>query len=745
MAFGEAPFDAASTLGEIFRIAQQRSGNALREQLERMFTVDRSTLPKRYADWFALPWSRIYTLNIDDLDSAVQAAKKGADLNILSALTSSPGDERAGATTVVHLNGRLADYPRVTFDPPTYGSRTATPDAWYQQFIVDTVTRPTLYIGTVLDEPPIWHYLSQRGAKGGASETRPRSWLFTKNLPIARRELLAGFNINLIEAYEQEVYEAVVEPFRAQLLEVSAQRRRRARTGASTAANVADIIAENPKGESAFLMGSEPSWGDIHDGYAAEFEIDVELESRVLAKSDGAVVLHGPAGSGKSTSLMRLAAVLAARGNSVAWVDPGAAESIAQIETDIADLEPDYVFVDEVDRFARGARSLIERVAASGAVVVGASRTHRLNAIGLRNDLDADYVGTPPLTDRDAEALIEMLERANRLGALLSKSPAERIKAVTRRADRQLLVTLIEATSGRKFHDKVADECADLAGIQLSAYGVICATHAAENFGLSIDDLLMAVHGATNEGVSELKQLISDQLLLQVDGKLRARHRTIAESAVDHFRKEGQLATWLEMLLFMVAIKYDRSAQDAGPYKKLLVRFLNHRFLNDQLREPGDVRGVYGALEGVLAQEFHYWLQRGSYELDYGDLTLAETFLRQAEAIRPDDNLFETAWCHLLLKMSLNSARGVSARELAEEALRRLSALLDDPGTRTPHTYAVYLRYGSQWVQTGLLPSAEDLVLRRDLRSRITQANVRYRDNKLLREAIAEAERVIGR
>lgn len=745
IAFGDAPYDADSTLGEVFRVAQQRSGNALREQLERVFTVDRSQLPARYVDWFALPWARIYTLNIDDLDSAVQSAKQGADLHILSALTSTPGDERRAMTTVVHLNGRLYDYPKLTFDAPTYGTRTSTPDAWYQQFITDTVTRPTLYIGTVLDEPPIWHYLSQRGSKGGSSETRPRSWLFTKNLPVARRELLAGFNINLVEAYEEEAYAAVVLPFRDQLLSTAIAMRNGENSRNSALSDVGDIIATNPRGDSGFLMGTEPSWGDIHDGFAAEFEIDRELEQRVGRRSDGAVVLHGPAGSGKTTSLMRLAAVLSAKGNSVVWVSTEASGSFSEIEAEVSQLMPDYVFIDEVDRFAAGANSLIQRICSNGPVVVAATRTQRLHAVGLQRDLIADYVPTPPLTNDDAEALIDMLERANRLGVLLSKSRDERVEAVTGRAERQLLVTLIEATSGRKFHEKVADECADLSGVQLSAYGVICATHAAENTGLNLDDVLIAVHGATNYAVNELRQLVSDQLLLNNNGKLRARHRTIAESAVDHFRREGQLATWFEMVLFMVAVKYDRSSPRAGSYKKLLVRFLNHGFLNEQLRDAADVRGVYGALEEVLSLEFHYWLQRGSYELDYGDLSSAETFLLQAEALRPDDNLFETAWCHLLLKMSLTSTKAISARQLAEEALRRLRALLDVPKTRTAHTYVVYLRYGSQWVQVGLLPAGEELVLRQDLRSRITQANIRFPANRRLREAIAEAERVVGR
>jgi hypothetical protein len=42
------------------------------------------------------------------------------------------------------------------------------------------------------------------------------------------------------------------------------------------------------------------------------------------------------------------------------------------------------------------------------------------------------------------------------------------------------------------------------------------------------------------------------------------------------------------------------------------------------------VRSVYDTVEPLLADDFHYWLQRGSFEVEEGDLGHANQCLEQA-------------------------------------------------------------------------------------------------------------------
>ncbi|MFI6172339.1 hypothetical protein ACIBCN_36560 [Nocardia sp. NPDC051052] len=746
IAFGDSTFDRSSNLGEVFRLANRKSGTLLRNHLELVLSVDSENIPRRYYDWFSLPWHRIYTLNIDDLDRAVSMTLKSPRaLRILSAFTSTPGDAASrDHLAVVHLNGRMVDFPNLTFDPPSYGARTSLPDAWYQQFVTDIVTRPTFFIGTVLDEPPFWHYLSQRGSKGATAETRPRSWLITRNLPAARRELLSEFNIYLVEQYEEEFYTEFISPNVGELKQIAKARKALANTEEeSYLVDVAGVIASGPKGDANFLLGREPTWGDVHDGFAAQFDWDAEVIEDLRTMSDGTYIVHGGSGTGKSTTMLRAAAVLAADGNRVLWVSRDTDKSPSEIRAGILDRQPDYVFIDNLDRFGDTGPSFMDSLMnkLDTTVFVGAMRTQRLYRLELPTRLTAKFKPAPHLSDSDAIRLIAALSKGNRLGALLQLTASDRVDAITRRAGRQLLVSLIEATSGRKFHDKVADECRNLTGMELAAYGVACCADSADGQYLTSSDILIAIGAANNEGVKAVRALTRDGLLTDTRGKLRVRHRVIAESAVNYFRSEDRLQEWMEHLIFLCAVKYTPSAMTRGRYGRLLIRFLNHDFLKEQLGSVIAVQTLYGSVETILSNEFHYWLQRGSFEVEVGDLGQAETFLLQAQALKPDDFFLETEWCYLLLKRALYAPNSATSTPDAEDALRRLEALMTAKSEQSPHTYHVYLNLGLKWLLAAPLSVGEARLLRDNLRRYAVIAKSQFRSSNMINGVVSQVER----
>jgi len=40
-----------------------------------------------------------------------------------------------------------------------------------------------------------------------------------------------------------------------------------------------------------------------------------------------------------------------------------------------------------------------------------------------------------------------------------------------------------------------------------------------------------------------------------------------------------------------------------------------------------EARDIYEELESILSWDYHYWLQKGSLEVEAGDIRLAENFL----------------------------------------------------------------------------------------------------------------------
>lgn len=720
IAFGNSePFDPDTALSMVYAAANAKSPTLLHDQLKRHFIVDRESIPERYKTWFTLPWHRIYTLNIDDGDEASAEVDPSAKLQIVSALNTTPGAIQSDRLAVVHINGRLHDFPDVTFTTWEFADRTASFDPWYHEFVTDLSTRPVIVVGSVLDEPPLWHYMTLRGKRGSAKELRPRSWLVSPRLDVGRKLMLGSLNFEHIPETEKDFFDRVISPHRSRLS--SANRWRETPAVGTGLHDVAEQVRAAKPGTSDFLLGRAPTWGDITNGFAATFEFDHEVTRAVDHLSSGTVAVVGSAGSGKTTSLMRAAGALAARGGTVLWLGRETELPVGSIRRAVRDSVPDYLFIDDLDRFGSDADALLRglhRDSDSLIVVVGA-RSGRFYQLRYDERLTLERTLTQTrLTDGDAVALINQLERGHRLGALVGLTASERVEKITEHDDRQLLVTLIEATSGEKLHDKVAAECRSLVEAEQTLYGIACTSAWADNTPLSKQDILYAAHRRhePNEALQAFRRLEQSGLLTASAGGLRARHRVVAESAIDYFRNEGQLATWITDLIFLVAAHYEIGRARRSRYGRLLIRLIDHQNLKKQVVSNEAVQRIYGAAESWLTRDPHFWLQRGSFETDYGELSAAQNFLHQARQLAPNDVLVDTAWAMLLLKRALvDPALPASAHD-ASEAFSLLYPIMENPESHSPHTFAVFLIFGLRWLREAPLGMEEKRQLRDDLR-----------------------------
>ncbi|HYN15931.1 MAG TPA: SIR2 family protein [Terriglobales bacterium] len=204
LCFPGDPFDNNSGLQDLYEHAYLRHRKQLSEILRRSFTVDSNTIPEWYRLYFELPWQRAYTLNIDDLDTAANSAFE-LPRKTVSISATNPAGAVIGAQQrkleFVHLNGNLDDIPEyVTFSVTQYADRART-DPWYIRFTADLVTSPVIFIGTRLEEPPLWQHLVLRHGRGGRElhELRHRSYLVTPALDRPKQALLAQYNVVWLE------------------------------------------------------------------------------------------------------------------------------------------------------------------------------------------------------------------------------------------------------------------------------------------------------------------------------------------------------------------------------------------------------------------------------------------------------------------------------------------------------------------------------------------------------------------
>jgi len=715
LSFPDEQFDHSS-LQDLYDHALQRHPRQTEELLRNLLTINPSTLPDWYGEVFSLPWYRCYTLNIDNMaDAANSAFDLPRSLRAVSAKhpTNASGNSYTACLDVIHLNGTLDDLPhKVTFSLTQYADRLAHPDPYYLDFAADLVSRPVIIIGTRLDEPPLWQHIEYRRTHGGRElrELRPRSYLVTPELARARRALLADLNIEWIPMTAEQFMERVLKKVQKEAQVGLSIVTRSIAEHSDSLPLVADL-ATKPHEATEFLLGQEPIWADLQSGRAAQRTIDTELWTKAKSSMEGSkgrlIVVTGTAGSGKSTSLMRVCLHLQGQGTSVAWIDREHMLSQRIVRREMnRDDSPRVLAIDDADMYGASLSSLIRDLVGMNKsnVVFIAVRSNKIDKIlntSLLNQIEVDELAMPYLTNDDIDGLIDVLDEYNRLGFMKGLPRDKQRSHFQHQAGRQLLVAMIQATSGRRFDEKVIDELGEMGTDSAKIYAFVAVAHSFR-FGLMKDELYIATGNVSNEILNATDRLINRRVLrLSSSGFIWARHRLLAEIIHDELQKAGQLKGVIEGLAHLAATKARPNMPTARRPRKMLQVLLSHDYL---LRVVGleVARNLYTSLESVLRWDYHYWLQRGSLEVEVGDLNLAEQFLSQAKSIAGGDPMVQNEWAYLLLRRAIEDPQGKDSPKLVKEATEILEDLIGMPDRLSSYPYHVLGSQGLAWSRRGI-------------------------------------------
>jgi SIR2-like domain len=210
----ETPDD--SVLSDLFSHALTRCPRDLQALLNKRLTVDPQSLPSFYRTWHAMPWRRIYTLNVDDLEIAVarrfELPRPIRPISALGGTRGAEGRNAAHGLACIHLNGIVTDAPEgVTFSTGQYARRIGADDRWYGELGEDLDSLPFVFVGTRLDEPSLWQHLECHAARRRTGEA-PRSLLVTRRLSRARASLLEQWGIDWLRATSEEFARRILEP-----------------------------------------------------------------------------------------------------------------------------------------------------------------------------------------------------------------------------------------------------------------------------------------------------------------------------------------------------------------------------------------------------------------------------------------------------------------------------------------------------------------------------------------------------
>ena len=513
-------------------------------------------------------------------------------------------------------------------------------------------------------------------------------------------------------------------------------------------------LASKPLKSTDYLIGQEPDWSDIQSGRAIERDVDRTISRKVdeILSHDrlrGILVITGTAGSGKSSALMRVALKLAVSGHKVGWIDREVDISPRDIlKGMVLDDAPEILAIGDADLYGAELTNLAQRITSGDKrpLLLLEVRSGNMERTIVRSQFDkvpVEDVVMPHLADRDVDALIHVLDQVNRLGVLKGLSKLDQIRAFKEQANRQLLVAMYQATSGRRFEEKVTEELFELEGESQFVYALL-AVASAYRFGLSRDEIIIAVGDKSNTTLNIIGNLLNRHLIVASrDGvSCRARHRVIARILVDALQQRGLVYDVLYGLVLIGASKTAPGAQkSARPYR--IIRVFNNHDLLFRMLDAEQARNLYGAFENSLNWDSHYWLQRGSLEVEEGDLNLAENFLNQAKSLAPDDPFIDNEWAYLLFRKAINKPGSMDAPDLVEEATEILTRLIGTSKAGDQYPYHVLGSQGLAWARRGIRKEGERTAYLRKVLATVKIGSAKYSHSKDLAQLEQDLTREI--
>jgi hypothetical protein len=716
------PFDETTSLKDIYDAALQTNKRALERVIKESFTVNPKKCPTFYFDILTMPWARIYTLNVDDLAEKIQEDQRsGRPTKTVSATSGQFAEVQEGSLSIIHLNGTLDDVPsNVTFGRSQYALRHA-PDSFYDLLRHDLSSRPVVFIGSTLEENSLWQHVEMRGPgpARGERELRPRSYLVTPSLNRSKQALLSRYNVEWLAMHAEEfrdVFINVMGNERASGHALLAQRYTERNKVGPSIVRISGLSPASPE-PTEYLLGAEPEWTDAQSKRIAYRTCFDELIAEVIRIRSGTtskqfLIVTGTAGTGKSSAMMVVALRLEAEGISSAWINGSERFDPAGFRVAL-EREPalEALFISDADlwerRLSRAIRDALDTY--PRLVIICECRSSKIDRIVSREELfgvePVEYT-IPYLGDSDIEAILDVLDRENRLGVLKGQSREARRRIFQAEAGRQMLVAMYKATHGKEFKEKAVEEINELDATQQFVYGLVCVAHA-HRFFLSRDELAIAFGDDIDHWPRALDALTRRKLLLVGAGSsIKARHREIAQFIYDEMNRQGTISDVIRAILRIAGTKTSVSGNPNSRPARMLATFANHTLIK---RTAGSTAGrqIYSEFEYLLSWNYHYWLHRGALELETGNLAVAENFLRQAKALEPSDIFIDNELAYLSFCKANEAPYSTESEQMVKDAIDTFDAIAARRPDQRPHVYHVMGNQGLIWSRKARMSPSE--------------------------------------
>lgn len=753
-------------LSVVYAAVERTIGSqALWTYLAELYTI------KSFPEWYrivrAVTWYRIYTTNIDNLFQELYRTGGGQRLQTI--VHPAPPEERDqlfSKLQCVHLHGHVEHKANgLTFTLADFARHGTKPNPWYQALIDDLYNRPVLFVGTLLEESAFQHYLELRETRDRTvDEFRPKSFLVSPSIGPIRSATLKDRNIQGIEATGQEFFTSLADAIsiaelslinvRERVLPHVSIRQERAELD-ERIGRYFDLVQPDrlpPVREFSagqFFFGAEPNWNDIrkrHDGRRVIVP-DFLAQIKSATNAFSCVVLHGPAGCGKSTTMMRVAHELASEGNRVFY-----GRNLERIDLTrlIEVISQDkgqrfFIFLDMMSR-QLGSIDQVKKDLPSCAnlTLVFADRSNayfsRCQAI---SDLNPSEVRMPDLCEEDVVAIVDRLQQFGYLGVLKGMNPSEQIQAFMVRASKQLLVAMREATSGQGFETILRSEFNELVEPARLAYTICCLAVAAGAPGVYRKHLTPCLSSSEFRKASVINDMLRGVLVPANSSAtmLMPRHRLIANWIVVDVAPAGMkveaTTTFLKQISSdIVPNEIRRKSPAYLAYRGMINLERLYEMFNLDMELS---LGIYEDLKTYYSQDFLFWLQFGMAHARIDQLDIAENYLNQSRGLYPNSHQTEHHMGIIYLMQATKNPSSVASQERAKDGIAILKEQIRTRGDFDSYPYGAYLAHVLRWyVAAGKLTSGADW---EDLRRVGQEAKAKYYRDEIIRSAVDDVEK----
>ncbi len=691
------------------------------------------SVPEMYRWLSHIYWYRIYTTNVDNI---VEEAYKGGEprLDIISYPNDEPKerDQALSKIQLVCLHGKLPCKPsEITFSVRQYARRANTHDPLYDQFVRDYATHPTIFLGTQLNEPLFWQYIESRSDRAsGISEQRQKSFLISPHISQPKRAQLKRFNVIPVEGRTEDFLSWLRTtvpklPTRLEILEsispdlaqvvgsayiVGATKR--ARIAFAKAFHRVPTEAQTHGERSLYLLGATPQWEDILSDLDASRDITAEIEQSINEALDSrddveVFALLGSAGCGKSTVLRRLGLNLARSGRITYLTNSEELPKPSEIVKSLDSFSDRSILLfDNAEIALTILPSLVEALgsAEKHPILIIASRTNDFDRRAARFSRSANIreFQIPRLNRGEIEQLISILDKNNLLGRLQGMTRQQRLKEFEERSNKQILIAMREATSGRGFDEILEDEFEKLLPQEAKILYLCVALATEAGYRITKEEFLGCSQVLPAEALHILERNLRDIVIFSgVDGgMLMLRHRRIAECAIGVFAPRHLLREAYVRLLSVLAsgvIGSHWRTRNFSFYRDIVNHLTIYKRFEEDIEQA---RSIYDALAGRFKSDAQFWLQYGSLELEGGNLAYAENYLNQAESLDNQNSYIQNAKGHLLLRKGVEAATKAEAVSLRDAGSEILLEIMSQDHLSDPYTYHIYCSQRHKWLHT---------------------------------------------